>query len=86
MSSITNIQTAKAPQNRLPEPMRNTAERTAPTVPVIVIMSGVTPARSSAGTIGATTLATAIASARSPSPPPSPRAAGPQRAAKASAA
>ena len=51
--------TAKAPQKSCPLPMRKTADATAPTVPVIVTMSGVTPARARRATTGAQKRATA---------------------------
>src|SRR3954449_11910004 len=59
MSSSTKTVTANAPQKRCPVPMPTTADTTAPTVPVIVTMSGVTPARLRRTTTGAQKRATA---------------------------
>ena len=56
MSSITNIHTRNAPVNHIPRGKKIRADAVAPTVPITVMTSAVTPMRTSARPVGATAL------------------------------
>ena len=56
-SSITKPQTSMVPVNHAPRVKKTSALATAPTVPMMVITSGVTPARANRAPSGPTALA-----------------------------